>query len=107
MQIVINLLSNAVKYTKQGFVMIETSLDPVKPDAIRIAVEDSGVGMSPDQVAKLFQPYTKILGNRSMNKEGVGLGLAVSRNIARALGGDISVESELNRGSRFTLQLPC
>lgn len=48
MQIVINLLSNAVKYTKQGFVMIETSLDPVKPDAIRIAVEDSGVGMSPD-----------------------------------------------------------
>ena len=106
MQIIINLLSNAIKYTKQGFVTVETSLDPEKPDSIRIAVEDSGVGMNPAQVAKLFQPYTKIMSNRNLNQEGVGLGLAVSRNIARALGGDITVESEQNRGSRFTLHLP-
>jgi signal transduction histidine kinase len=69
--------------------MIETSLDPIKPEILHIAVEDTGVGMTPQQVAKLFQPYTKIMNNRNMNREGVGLGLAVSRNIARALGGDI------------------
>lgn len=69
-------------------------------------MEDTGVGMSPSQLANLFNPYTKIMENRVLNKEGVGLGLAVSRNIARALGGDIFVESTEGVGSRFTLVLP-
>ena len=69
-------------------------------------VEDTGVGMTNQQVSRLFQPFTKIMVNRSLNKEGVGLGLAVSRNIARALGGDISVKSQIELGSIFTLHLP-
>lgn len=73
---------------------------------VKITVEDTGVGMSESQMAKLFTPYTKIMSNRGLNKEGVGLGLAVSRNIARALGGDIKVESKPGKGSRFTLSIP-
>lgn len=73
---------------------------------MEIAVEDSGVGMTQQQVSRLFTPFTKIKSNRELNKEGVGLGLAVSKNIANALGGDITVTSESGRGSIFTLTLP-
>ncbi|TNV85571.1 hypothetical protein FGO68_gene10683 [Halteria grandinella] len=105
MQILINLLSNAVKYTQCGHVAVDVAKDELE-GVLKIIVEDSGVGMSHEQVDKLFKPYTKIMSNRNMNKEGVGLGLAVSRNIARALGGDITVESKEGKGSRFTLILP-
>lgn len=62
--------------------------------------------MTRKQISKLFQPYTKIMKNRILNTEGVGLGLAVSRNIARALGGDIVVQSTPKVGSTFTFTLP-
>lgn len=62
--------------------------------------------MSQLQIASLFQPYTKIMANRALNREGVGLGLAVSRNIAIALGGNVKVQSKLGKGSKFTLSLP-
>ena len=73
---------------------------------MNISVEDSGVGMSKEQISRLFTPFTKIKSNRELNKEGVGLGLAVSKNIAKALGGDITVVSEIGQGSKFTLTLP-
>ena len=60
---------------------------------MEIAVVDSGVGMSPEQVERLFQPFTKIMENRNLNRDGVGLGLSVSKKIAKALGGDIIVQS--------------
>ena len=99
-QIIINLLSNAIKYTVQGYVRITvetgkiTKLDGTGADGnatevVKIKVEDSGVGMSKQQKARLFQPFTKIKSNRQLNKEGVGLGLAVSKNMAIALSGDI------------------
>ncbi len=69
-------------------------------------VEDSGVGISQDQLQKLFKAFTKIQNHRQLNKEGVGLGLAISRNIARALGGEIEVESVLGHGSKFVLRFP-
>jgi two-component system, sensor histidine kinase len=71
-----------------------------------IKVKDFGVGMTDFQKKNLFQNFTKYLEDREMNKEGVGLGLKISKNIANALGGDISVESEVGRGSCFTLSLP-
>jgi signal transduction histidine kinase len=58
-----------------------------------ISVVDSGVGMSPEQVERLFQPFTKIMENRNLNRDGVGLGLSVSQKIAKALGGSIFVVS--------------
>jgi signal transduction histidine kinase len=69
-------------------------------------VIDTGVGMSRNQQVQLFTPFTKIMHNRQLNREGVGLGLAVSRNIAIALGGDITLESVEGQGSTFTLSLP-
>jgi signal transduction histidine kinase len=99
------LLSNAIKYTQQGFVRIETKIVTEK-SILEISVEDSGVGMTSQQLSRLFTPFTKIKTNREMNKEGVGLGLAVSKNMAVALGGDISVSSTKGRGSKFTLSLP-
>jgi signal transduction histidine kinase len=73
---------------------------------LNITVEDSGVGIPKENVNQLFTPFTKIRQNRSFNRDGVGLGLAVSKNIAVALGGDLTVESEEGYGSRFTLRIP-
>ena len=93
-QILINLISNAIKYTEEGHVIISGELSN-EDCTYRIMVEDTGVGISQDNVNKLFSAFTKIKDNRHLNKEGVGLGLTVSRNLAKALGGDITVESEL------------
>jgi hypothetical protein len=62
--------------------------------------------MSPEQVERLFQPFTKIMENRNLNRDGVGLGLSVSQKIAKALGGSIFVVSKIDHGSSFTLRLP-
>ena len=69
-------------------------------------MEDTGVGMTKQQVACLFTNFTKIMDNRDLNKEGVGLGLTISKNIAQALGGDIEVQSMVGKGSKFILSLP-
>ena len=69
-------------------------------------MEDTGVGMNKEQLSLLFTPFTKIMNNRQLNREGVGLGLALSKNLAHALGGEINVESEIGRGSVFTVSLP-
>lgn len=104
-QILINLLSNAIKYTQRGYVRLNCE---IKSDMqkVLLTVQDSGVGMAKHQLAQIFKPFTKIMQNRDMNTDGVGLGLAVSLNIAKALDGDIKVESALGIGSVFTLILP-
>ncbi|TNV84780.1 hypothetical protein FGO68_gene13077 [Halteria grandinella] len=115
-QIIINLLSNGVKYTQKGHVVV--SIEQVSlqlnyerfiqhhKQVLQIIVEDTGVGMTEMQVQSLFRPFTKIMSNRNLNKDGVGLGLAVSMNIATALGGQIKVNSNLGVGSVFTVELP-
>ncbi|TNV86806.1 hypothetical protein FGO68_gene15757 [Halteria grandinella] len=105
-QILINLISNAIKYTQRGSVKVLASIPPNGEDIVHIQIADTGVGMTQEQLSKLFIPYTKILSNRKLNAEGVGLGLAVSKNIAHALGGDITVQSIVGRGTTFTLILP-
>lgn len=102
-QIVINLVSNAIKYTRVGFVKLSAEARNTK--AI-ISIEDTGVGMSTEQVDKLFVPFTKIKENRELNREGVGLGLAISKNIARALKGKIEAESKVDEGTTFTVTIP-
>ena len=68
-------------------------LASVKREEFRISVEDTGTGIEKDKVKKLFTPFTKIMLNRELNQDGVGLGLAISRNLAIAMGGDIKVKS--------------
>lgn len=73
---------------------------------LTIKVKDTGVGMTAQQVSKLFRNFTKMKKDRCMNKEGVGLGLMISKNLANALGGDIVVTSKESQGTCFTLIVP-
>jgi signal transduction histidine kinase/CheY-like chemotaxis protein len=103
-QILINLMGNAVKFTKTGRVELRSVW---KDGRVRFEVEDTGPGMTPEEVATLFQPFTQTeTGEKA--KEGTGLGLVISRNFARLMGGDVTVESERGRGTTFvvTLGLP-
>ncbi len=99
----INLISNAIKYTQKGYVKVTAKLWP--QDNIRFIVEDSGVGIDEKNLKDLFSYFTKIKENRYMNPHGCGLGLTVSKALAKALGGDLSVESTKGKGSIFTLNI--
>jgi len=106
-QAILNLLSNAGKFTKKGRVTLQVTRE--KGDAedwIRIAVSDTGIGIRPDNLQKLFQDFNQGDASTSSKYGGTGLGLALSQNLCRMMGGDISVESEFGRGSRFTIRVP-
>ena len=106
-QILLNLLSNAVKYTEKGFVKFSARW---KREADNIAalvftVEDSGVGIKPEDMAKLFDTFSRLDAGRNIGIEGTGLGLSIAQSLCRAMGGDISVTSEYGKGSIFTVSL--
>jgi len=103
-QIVLNLLTNAVKYTANHG-KIELGASAVGPDVL-IQVRDTGRGIPPEKLEQIFAPFVRIDTGYSRSTEGVGLGLAISRDLARAMGGDLTVESTLGEGSTFTLKLP-
>lgn len=104
-QILINLLSNAVKYTQAGKVEVELRLKG-RRRRISLSVRDTGVGIEPERLEGLFSAFTKIMRHRELNIEGVGLGLTISKTLAQAMGGDLSAQSDINKGSVFTLTLP-
>nr|WP_295080989.1 ATP-binding protein [uncultured Roseateles sp.] len=106
-QILLNLLSNAIKFTEQGSVSLQLSrqADARGLPLLRFEVSDTGVGMDADTQAKLFQRFSQGDASSSRRFGGAGLGLEISRNLARAMGGDITVTSELGRGATFTLDL--
>ena len=104
-QILLNLGMNAIKYGTRG-TPIEIVVEP-GDGVVRISVRDQGAGIPADQVERIFQPFVQLEGDRaSGSKRGVGLGLAISRDLARAMRGDITVESTPGEGSTFTLELP-
>ncbi|BDI60214.1 ATP-binding protein [Qipengyuania nanhaisediminis] len=102
-QIVLNLVGNAVKFTEQGSVTLHCKADA---DAIRIAVSDTGIGISPSRIKSIFAPFTQGEGDIARRFGGTGLGLTISRQLAELLGGTIEVESFPGEGSTFTLTLP-
>ncbi len=106
-QIVMNLLSNAVKFTQHGGVRVEVGFEAGAGAAsqLRLTVSDTGMGMSPEQVAGLFRPFQQADHTIATKFGGTGLGLAISRGLALRLGGDIEVRSEPGRGSEFTLRI--
>ncbi len=103
-QILLNLVSNAIKFTDQGSVRLCVSLEEDEGDdspRLRFEVIDTGIGMTDDQVAKLFQPFSQADNSTSRRFGGTGLGLAICMRLTHSLGGEIGVDSEPNRGSRF------
>jgi signal transduction histidine kinase len=105
-QILLNLLSNACKFTKEGEVALRVRKVADGRDWIELAIADTGIGMTPDQQAKLFQDFTQADSLTSRRYGGTGLGLALSRKLARMMGGDVTVTSKPGQGSVFTLRLP-
>jgi signal transduction histidine kinase/uncharacterized membrane protein len=105
-QILFNLLSNACKFTKEGEVKLKARRLVDGRDWIEVAVSDSGIGMTPEQQAKLFEEFTQADASTAQRFGGTGLGLAITRKLARMMGGDVTVASEPGKGSVFTVRLP-
>ena len=105
-QILLNLLSNACKFTKTGTVTLRARRAGDGSGAIELSVADTGIGMTPEQQAKLFEEFSQAESTTAARFGGTGLGLAISRKLARMMGGDVTVASEPGRGSVFTVRLP-
>jgi signal transduction histidine kinase len=105
-QILLNLLSNACKFTKAGEVALRVRKVADGRDWVELAVSDTGIGMTTEQQAKLFQDFTQADSLTARRYGGTGLGLAISRKLARMMGGDVTVASEPGKGSVFTVRLP-
>jgi len=105
-QILLNLLSNACKFTKEGEVALRVRKVADGRDWVELAVADTGIGMTAEQQAKLFQDFTQADSLTARRYGGTGLGLAISRKLARMMGGDVTVASEPGKGSVFTVRLP-
>ncbi|WP_082209876.1 PAS domain S-box protein [Fischerella sp. PCC 9605] len=102
-QMLLNLLTNAIKFTPAGKVCLDIKK---VPQGIKFTVSDTGIGIDPSQFKFLFEPFKQLDSRLNRQYEGTGLGLALTRKLARLHGGDVTVESILGKGSQFTLFLP-
>ncbi len=102
-QILLNLLSNAVKFTPQGQIIFKVSKIN---EFIRFEVKDSGIGISPNHLETIFLPFQQVGEQNLQQNEGTGLGLAISKKMVEMMGGQLQVESELGKGSRFWFEIP-
>jgi adenylate cyclase len=105
-QILLNLLSNACKFTKEGEIALRVRKVADDRDWVELAVADTGIGLTAEQQAKLFQEFTQADSLTAGRYGGTGLGLALSRKLARMMGGDVTVTSDMGKGSVFTVRLP-
>ena len=103
-QIILNLLTNAVKFTERGGT-VRLDIEP-DDDTVRVRVSDTGIGIPPEKIEVIFDPFIQVDPNYTRTRDGVGLGLAISRDLARGMGGDLSVSSVEGKGSTFTLVVP-
>lgn len=107
-QVLINLVGNAVKFTERGNITVSASLASMEPGRVRLSfsVNDTGIGMTDEQLAKLFQPFTQADGSTTRKFGGTGLGLTISRHLVEMMGGEMLVESAPGVGSIFFFTLP-
>lgn len=104
-QILPNLLSNAIRYTPPGG-RIDVTAKAVDDDMVAIAARDTGVGIAPDALQHSFEPFVQLDRSLTQVRDGIGLGLAISLDLAHGMGGALTVESRRGEGSCFTLTLP-
>ena len=106
-QIILNLLSNAAKFTEQGLIELHASRSTeLERDIITFVVRDTGMGMTPEQIGRIFGEFTQADVSTTRKFGGTGLGLAISQRFCQMMGGSIEVQSELGTGSTFTVRLP-
>jgi signal transduction histidine kinase/DNA-binding response OmpR family regulator len=105
-QVLINLLGNAVKFTLQGDVLVDVRSQPVPGGhLVRFAIKDSGIGMTPEQINKLFNAFSQADNSTTRKFGGTGLGLAISKQLVNMMGGEITIESEVNKGTTFSFEI--
>lgn len=102
-QVLFNLLSNACKFTERGVIRLSANREG---EQVVFQVSDTGIGMTTEQIGRLFRPFTQADASTSRKYGGTGLGLAISRHFCRMMGGDIAVQSEPGKGAVFTVRLP-
>ena len=106
-QVLLNLLSNACKFTDHGLIALEVERERTPSgDDVVLRVSDSGIGMTPEQMGRLFEAFTQADASTAAKFGGTGLGLAISRRFCQLMGGDVAVASEAGGGTRFTVRLP-
>jgi signal transduction histidine kinase len=105
-QVLVNLVGNAVKFTPAGSVEVRVSVAPGPPERLLFAVHDTGIGVAPEQRERIFSAFVQADGSTTRRFGGTGLGLAISQRLAGLLGGRITLESEVGRGSSFVLDVP-
>ncbi len=103
-QILVNLISNAIKFTDEGMVVIEAT--EISESDLAIIVKDTGIGISKDDTKHIFEPFRQINQTISRKYAGTGLGLAITQSLIKMMNGSVSVESQLDRGSTFRVELP-
>lgn len=103
-QILLNLLSNAVKFTDDGWIKVVVKM--LDGNFLKLVVEDTGTGIPPDYLEIVFEEFRQLDGSNTRRNAGTGLGLAISRKLALMLGGDLTAQSEVGKGSSFTLTVP-
>jgi len=106
-QVLLNLLGNAIKFTDRGTITLRAAAEPKGPAQVllRLDVEDTGVGMRPEELERIFEPFEQV-GDMQRRSGGTGLGLAITRALVNDMGGQIRVNSEFGRGTRFRVELP-
>jgi adenylate cyclase len=105
-QVLLNLTSNACKFTERGRVVLSAETAPDDPVAVLLRVRDTGVGMTAEQLARIFEPFVQVHASIARRRQGSGLGLTISRRLVEALGGAITVESQPGLGTTCTVRLP-
>ncbi len=107
-QVIINLSNNAVKFTQKGQVLLRVNCKNISDDEVllQVDVKDTGIGIKKEDVAKIFQSFQQVDSKRNRNIEGTGLGLAISKSFVDLMGGHIWVESEYEKGSTFSFEIP-
>lgn len=105
-QVLSNILSNAAKFTRDGEIFVEVRRTTSRPETIEIVIRDTGIGMSPAQMQRLFRPFSQVDISTHRNYGGTGLGLAIAQRFCQMMGGEITVESHLGQGSQFITRLP-